>query len=100
MQLRKPRPKQTPFVSNWTVIAVILVLLLSGCGTLQQQPPSVPISSVRLQPLPQSARQPNPPPECLNGCLANLTKERERWRALLMQAAQPDSSANNSTTRE
>lgn len=100
MQLRKPKPKQTPFVSNWTVIAVLLAWLLSGCAMPQPQPPSSPIPSVRLQPLPQSARQPNPPPECLNGCLANLTKERERWRALLMQAAWPDSSAKPSMTQE
>lgn len=98
MQLRKPKPKQTPFVSNWTVIAILLALLLSGCGTLQQQPPSVPISSVRLQPLPQSARQGNPPPECSPTCLDWLTTQRAEWQRLLNSAAFPASSAKPGTT--
>ena len=99
MQLRKPKPKQTPFVSNWTVIAILLALLLSGCAMQPQQPPSVPISSVRLQPLPQSARQGNPPPECWPTCLQKLTSMRESWQKALTEAAWPDSSANNSTNQ-
>ena len=98
MQLRKPKPKQTPFVSNWTVIAILLALLLSGCGTLHQQPPSSPISSVRLQPLPQSARQGNPPPESSPTFSAWLTKQRESWQKLLTEAAWPDSNAKPSMT--
>lgn len=99
MQLRKPRPKQTPFVSNWAVIAMLLVLLLSGCAMQQQQPPSVPISSVRLQPLPQSARQGNPPPESLPTFSAWLTKQRDVWQKLLTETAWPASSANSSTNQ-
>lgn len=98
MQLRKPKPKQTPFVSNWTVIAILLALLLSGCGTLQQQPPSVPISSVRLQPLPQSARQGALSPLCYPSCLEKLTSMRADWLKRLNEAGQPDSSAKTSTT--
>jgi hypothetical protein len=100
MQLRKPKPKQTPFVSNWTVIAILLALLLSGCAMQQQQPPSSPILGVRLQPLPQSARQGNPPPESSPTFSAWLTKQRESWQKLLTEAAWPDSSAKDSTTRE
>ena len=100
MQLRKPKPKPTPFVSNSTVIALLLVWLLSGCVTQPKQPPSMPPEPVRLQPLPQSAIQPQLPPECFQTCLANLTSERERWRTLLTGAEPQGSSAKPSTTQQ
>lgn len=98
MQHIKPRRKPTPFVKTSTVLALLLAWLLVGCETQPQRPPSPPVSSVRVPPLPPSARQPQLPPECSSGCLANLTSERERWQSMLIEAAQPASSAKPSTT--
>lgn len=99
MQLHKRKPKQTPFVSSSVLMALLLALLLSGCVTQPQQPPSPPTPSVRLQPLPQSARQGDPPPECLQTCLSKLTSMREQWQQRLNAVAWPDSSAKPSTTQ-
>ena len=58
------------WIGSWLIVTLSLV----GCkdsSVIYQD------ASVQIPALPQSARQPEPPPECLPSCLENLTS----WRA-------------------
>ncbi len=81
----KPRRKPTPFVSNGTLLLLVLLLLLKGCAT-----PSVPPEPVRLPALPTSAVQPTKPPLCEPTCLDGLTKLRESLVDSLTTPTKPD----------
>lgn len=88
---KTPTPKKSPpFISTWTVLALLAVWLLSGCVTPPPPLPSEPVRSVQLPPLPTFARQPATPSECLGGCLQKLTTMRESWRSSLTEAASQD----------
>ena len=54
------------------VRALVLLLLptLAACSWLRPEPPPSPVvvSGPRVQPLPQAARQPAPPPFCQPTC--------------------------------
>lgn len=81
----KPRRKPTPFVSNGTLLLLVLLLLLKGCAT-----PSVPPEPVRLPALPTSAVQPTPPQVCVPSCLDSLTRWREKSADSLTTPTKPD----------
>ena len=97
---KKPTPENSPpFISIVTVIALLLVLWLTGCATPPAPPPSLPVKSVQIQTLPSFARQPPMPPECLPSCESGLTTERESWHGLLMTLTLPGLPANGDTKR-
>ena len=98
MPAKNTTPKPPPFVSWPTAALLLLVLLVSGCKTLPQTPPSVPVPNVRVPPLPSYAVQPKTPPECSPSCLERLTTLRERWRQMLMTPEPQGVPANASTT--
>lgn len=61
---------------NWKLHALMLMLpaiLASGCASVSPSslPPSV-VQAPANPPLPAQARQPKPPPICLNGCSKGL----------------------------
>lgn len=96
---KKPMAKRSPpFVSIWTVLVIALVLLLSGCKTQPVTLPSAPVRSVQAQPLPDWARQPATPSECLPTCLDALTRERKSWQSLLTGGTSPAAPASANTT--
>lgn len=77
--------KPTPFVSNGTLLVVMLIWLLTGCAG-----PTVAPEPVRLPALPPSAKQPIKPPTCEPRCLDALTNLRERSADLLTTPTKPD----------
>ena len=96
---KTPTPKKSPpFISTWTVLALLAVWLLSGCVTPQPPLPPEPVRSVQPPPLPTFARQPEIPSECWPTCLDALTSERAYWQTLLTGATSPDAPASASTT--
>lgn len=87
---KKPTPENSPpFISIVTVIALLVLLWLTGCATKPAPPPSLPVKSVQIPTLPSYARQPPRPPECLPSCESALTTERESWHGLLMTLTLP-----------
>lgn len=74
-----------------------LVMLLTGCAANSggsSLPPGV--QQAQIPPLPLAARQPaldQMPSICSQGCSQGLTQLRESWRARLIEAAPPASSA-------
>ena len=97
---KKPTPENSPpFISIVTVIALLVLLWLTGCATPPAPPPSLPVKSVQIPPLPSYARQPPMPPECLPSCESALTTERESWHGLLMTLTLPGLPANVDMTR-
>lgn len=83
MPEKNTTPKPPPFVSWSTALVLMLVLLVSGCKTLPQTPPSVPVRSVQVPALPNYAIQPTIPPECSPSCLERLTGLRGQWLRML-----------------
>ena len=66
---------------GWLGIWLAAMLLLAGCGkpsTIYQD------ASVQIPALPQSARQPELPPECLPTCTQGLMRLRESMLQQLM----------------
>lgn len=98
MPKKSTPPKQPDFVSWPTVALLLLLLLVSGCKTLPQTPPSVPVRSVQVPPLPSYAIQPTTPSECLPSCLEWLTAQREEWLRLLQNAGRQGLPASEDTT--
>lgn len=97
--LKKPMAKKSPpFVSIWTALVLLTVWLLAGCVTPQPPLPPEPVRSVQAQPLPNWARQPTTPSECLPTCLGALKSERESWRKSLTSGTLPVEPASASTT--
>jgi len=92
-------PKPQPFVSWPTAIVLLLLLLVSGCKTLPQTPPSVPVRSVQIPPLPSYAIQPEIPPDCSPSCLEKLTGLREKWLRMLMTPEPQGLPASGNTTQ-
>lgn len=77
-----------------------LVMLASACAPLK--PDSAQPSASGRAPvpsLPQAARQPTPPSECLPTCSDGLTKLRNELLDSLTKAASPVSPASAPTTR-
>lgn len=70
----KPGPKWQP--PALTLIAC--ALLLSGCAA-PKPPPPVVVTPPRIPPLPQEAKQPEPPPICRPTCSSGLAKLLESW---------------------
>jgi len=63
------------WIGSWLIVTLLLV----GCkdsSVIYQD------ASVKIPALPQSARQPDPPPECSPSCLERLTN----WRARSLKA--------------
>ncbi len=89
MPNKKLMPWPLTFVTNWTLPLPLVAFLLAGCAKQLQPLPPPPSQGVRLTPLPSSARQPTPPPECLPTCTAGLTRERDSSRELLTNATSP-----------
>lgn len=79
----------------------LLSMLVTGCSN--SSPPcadsSQEVKPAAFPPLPQQARQKPRPPECLPGCLANLTKERASMQKRLMNAMQQAQAVNEPTTK-
>lgn len=98
MRKKNTAKKQKPFISLWTVLAMIAVWLLTGCGTPLPALSPKPVQSVQLPPLPSWARQPTTPSECLPTCLDGLTRERGYWQTLLNSGTLPAEPASESTT--
>ena len=97
---KTPTPKKSPpFISTWTVLALLAVWLLSSCATPPQPLPSEPVRSVQLPPLPTFARQPATPSVCWPTCLDALTTERKNWLTWLNNGALPAELVNGSTTK-
>ena len=87
---KMPTPRKSPpFVSIWTVLALLAVWLLSSCATPQPPLPSAPVKSVQIPPLPSYAKQPPTPSWCLPNCETGLTKERESWLGSLRTLTLP-----------
>lgn len=96
---KTPTPKKSPpFISTWTVLALLAVWLLSGCVTPQPPLPPEPVRSVQLPPLPTFARQPEIPSECWPTCWDALTSERQSWLRSLTSDTSPAAPASASTT--
>lgn len=81
----KRKEKPEPFVSGWTLLTLVLLLLLSGCAT-----PTVQPAPVKLPALPTSAEQPTKPPICEPTCLDGLTKLRESLADSLTKPTKQD----------
>ena len=97
---KKPTPENSPpFMSIGVVIALLVLLWLTGCATPPAPPPSLPVKSVQIPPLPSYARQPPMPPECLPSCAGALTTKRESWHGLLMMRTLPGLPANVDMTK-
>ena len=97
---KKPTEKKLPaFVRTSTVLVLLALLWLAGCATPPMQPPSAPVRSVQIPPLPSYARQPPLPPECLPSCESRLTTMRESWLNSLQTPTWPGSPANAATTK-
>lgn len=98
----KPKPHTPPWRNPLKMLLLVLVVLLHalllGCKpqSLPLQP--APVKSVQPLPLPQYARQPPTPSECLPTCLDGLTSARASWQTLLTGEASPDGPASVSTT--
>ena len=71
----------------------LLALLLTACSSVSQPLSPQPVEPARIPPLPQAARQPNPPPICSLSCNAGLTKLREE---LARSLTSPDAPASSS----
>ena len=69
------------------LMPLLLLTLLAGCKT--SLPPIAPpsVQPPQRPPLPQEGRQPPTPSLCSPTCSAGLMRERENWRASLMNAA-------------
>lgn len=74
----------------------LLPLLLTACGTA---PPSLPVAAPAIPPLPQQARQPQPPASCLPTCNAGLTRLRENLLSTPTPPTPPAAPASGPTTR-
>ena len=99
MQTKLTREKSKPFVKLGQLIALLVLLWLSGCATPPAPLPSLPVRSVQIPPLPLYAKQPPMPPECSPTCETNLTSVRESWLARLMMPTLPETPAPGSTTK-
>lgn len=96
---KKPTPKKSPpFISIWAALVLVLMWSLAGCTLPLQPPPSEPVRSVQLQPLPTWARQPETPSECWPTCSDALTSARASWRTSLTEATSPAAPVSASTT--
>lgn len=73
---------------------LLLSMLLASCKA--SLPPIAPpsVQPPQRPPLPQEGRQPPIPSICSPTCSAGLTRERENWRASLMNEAQRAQSAS------
>lgn len=98
MPKTKTPSKPSPFLPLWTTLLLLIVWLLSGCGTPPKTLPPSPVQCVQLPPLSAAARQGEIPLVCSPTCLDALTKERENWQQSLTQAASEDSPVKPSTT--
>lgn len=98
MRRKNMQKKSKPFISIWTVLALLAVWLLSGCVTPQPPLPPEPVRSVQLPPLPTFARQPEIPSECWPTCWDALTSERQSWLKSLTSDTSPAAPASASTT--
>lgn len=98
MRKKLTQKKSPPFISIWAALALALMWSLAGCTLPLRPPPSEPVPSVQLQPLPAWARQPETPSECLPTCLDALTSERGFWQTSLTDATSPVAPASVSTT--
>ena len=98
MPKTKTPNKPKPFLSPWTMLAILLLLLTSGCVTQPKTLPPSPVRGVQLPPLPATARQATTPSVCSPTCSDALTKERESWRQSLTKAASVGSPASAPTT--
>ena len=79
---------------NAKLTALLPLLLLTACASNSPlspapQAPVLVSRQVTLPPLPESARQPQTPPECLPTCSNALMTERERWLILLTAPTPP-----------
>jgi hypothetical protein len=83
----------------WLLIGVVLLaaMWLSGCGTQQAMPQSVPVRSVQIPALASYAKQPVTPSECLPTCYEGLTRERIFWQESLTTGTLQAVPANAST---
>ena len=86
-------------VPNSTVrsaMPLLLALLLGACASqpplTRQAPPAL------IPPLPDIARQPKPPSECLPTCSDGLLKELQSWPITLTEPARPAKPAKPLTT--
>lgn len=96
---KSPTPKKSkPSALSSAVLALVLTGNLGGCAKPLSPPLSGPVRSVQLPPLPDYARQPTTPSECLPTCLDALTRERESWRTSLTSGTLQVGPVNNSTT--
>lgn len=87
---------------NTLLTALLPLLLLAACANDSPlspvpQAPVLVSRQVTLPPLPASAQQPTPPPECLPTCSNALMTERERWLILLTPPTPPAQAASAPT---
>lgn len=87
-----PAKRPTP----WTLLSVLLPMLVSACA--QPSPPSAVVPRAPFL-LPQEARQPTPPKECLPTCSEGLTRLRTELLDSLTPATSPGSPASAPPTR-
>lgn len=66
------------WIGSWLIVTLLLV----GC---KDSSVIYRDASVQIPALPQRARQPDPPPECLPSCLQNLTSWRARSLKVLTE---------------
>lgn len=69
---------------SWKPISLVLALLVSGCA-VRSVPPSPEAERLPILPAQGRVSLLPIPSVCLEGCTQNLTKERERSRAMLMR---------------
>ena len=79
---------------NTLLTALLPLLLLAACANDSplSPVPQVPVlvsKQIQIPELPESAKQPTPPPECLPTCSNALMTERERWLGLLTPPTPP-----------
>ena len=63
-------PQRLPPAARWLIV-MLLLLLLAGCASAPLQ---LPAPAPLIPPLPQEARQPDPPPICQPTCSAGLAR--------------------------
>lgn len=88
--------EQRPRISSGLLLFA-LTLLVSGC--IANSPPLLPIPPELPKPaqvprMPESAKQPLRPPECLPTCTENASAQTERATSLLTRLQTPDRPAS------
>lgn len=87
-----PGPSTNSRACALTALTLTLLGVICGCGSRPRLQLSVP-------PLPQEARQPETPSECLPTCLIGLTRARKSWLNTPTGPASPAQPASAPMTR-